>query len=527
MSGCSTHAHNPVVQYKDSYVSPQQFMEGIYTADHTIDPPGKKYPIRGVIVPHHLTASADIAAGIAMLKGQSFKRILLISPDHFHQCPTIVCTVNGEYQTQFGTVRADPRLVDSIAASTLTTVQPDLFTNEHGIYAVLPYIKHYFPSVSVTPMVLSQDHPWTTSSGTLINFISALVDAKTMVIVSSDFSHYLPLKQAQMEDEKTAETLFAMDLKGIARLQNPSQSDCPNCLWLLGNLAKERGFYNPSVIMHTNSATILHDPTVRSTTSHFAIVWYQNAQLSSADFAAAGDVTLTRNLYPPRLPEDMQKFWSGSGIRLVNLEGPLATACTPNRTMFDFCNSMKLFHSIQNLATHWGIMNNHMLDQHISGITETKQQLATLNETPVDDVVTQSGAVRMIALTALLNPVKDMPTVDLAAEQQRVLAALHTLPKDNRLTVVLVHMGTEYQALLTEEQRRYLESFIDAGADVVIAAHTHVQSDMVIYKGKPIFEGVGNFLFDQHDSIITSTAKAVRLRKAGKTIEFQTFISRI
>ncbi|HVW66549.1 MAG TPA: AmmeMemoRadiSam system protein B [Candidatus Peribacteraceae bacterium] len=518
--------NHPVVSFADPYTSPQQFMEGIYTADHTIDPPPKQYVIRGVVVPHHLTATTDIAAGIAMLKHQSFKRILLISPDHFHKCPTIICTVNAEYQTQFGTVRADPQLVDQLALSNLTTVEPDLFTNEHGIYAVLPFIKHYFPSVSVTPMVLSQDHPWLSSSGDLLDSISALTEEKTMVIVSSDFSHYLPLKNAQQEDEKTAETLFAGDLKGIARLDDPSQSDCPGCLWLLGSLAKEGGFYNPSVILHTNSATILGDPTVRSTTSHFAMVWYQNADLRPSDVAVAGDVTLTRNPYPPTLPADMQQFWSGSGARLVNLEGPLAQYCPPDRSMFDFCNSHKLFAGIQSIATHWGMMNNHMLDQHLAGIAETKQLLESAGKTPVDDVIAESGGVRMVALTALMNPVIDAPKMDLMSMQQRVLRELRALPRDNKLTIVLVHSGKEYQALTSDEERRYLESFIDAGADAVVASHTHVQSDLFIYKGKPIFEGVGNFLFDQHDSIPTSTAKAVRLRKVGGTVEFQTFMTR-
>jgi poly-gamma-glutamate synthesis protein (capsule biosynthesis protein) len=525
LGGCNRVQPIPLTSYPDPYGGPEQFMQGIYRADHDVDPPGMTYPIRAVIVPHHLTATIDIAAGIRMLRGQHFTKILLMSPDHFYHCPTLVCAVNARYETQFGIVQSDPRTVEVLAASPLVTVNPDLFKMEHGIYAVLPYIAHYFPGVAVTPVALSQN-AWMASSGALLDLIASQADSGTVLIVSSDFSHYLPLAKADANDEKTAEALFSADLGGIAHLENPAQSDCPNCLWTLASLAKQRGFYNPSVIYHTNSARILNDLTVTSTTSHFAMVWYQNATLDASDFAAAGDVTLTRTTKPPALPADMQAFWAGTGVRLVNLEGPLSDHCARDRSMFDFCNSLSLFQGIQSLATHWGIMNNHALDQYLIGVDDTVRLLTESHEIPVTDTFVESGGVRMIALTALMNPVADSTSIGPSEEQQKVLDALRHLPKDGRLTVVFVHAGTEYQALTDPSVRLYLESFINAGADAVIATHTHVQSDMFLYKGKPIFEGIGNFFFDQHDTVATSTAKIVRLRKAGDSILFETFMGR-
>ena len=39
--------------------------------------------------------------------------------------------------------------------------------------------------------------------------------------------------------------------------------------------------------------------------------------------------------------------------------------------------------------------------------------------------------------------------------------------------------------------------FIDAGADAVINHHQHCYSGYEVYKGKPIFYGLGNFCFDK------------------------------
>lgn len=520
-------ACHPLAQttYKNTYESPQTFMEGIYAADKDVDPPSADYPIRGVIVPHHLTASRSIAAGIHMLEHQSFKRILLISPDHFAKCPTLICTTNSLYETQFGKVAAVPSMVSTLLKSPLTTMKPDLFVEEHGIYAVLPYIAHYFPGTPVTPIVLSQKN-WRASSGALLEAIKSVQNNDTIIIVSSDFSHYLPLGKANAMDEQTAESIFAKDIQGIAALKNPEQSDCPNCLWTLASLAKEEDFYNPSTLFHTNSAIILNNKSVQSTTSHFAMVWYQNTKLSGNSLAVAGDVTMTRVKKTPKLSAAMQRVWSGSGIRLVNLEGPLLEKCPPDRMMFTFCNQLNLWKGMRDIATHWGIMNNHMLDQYAEGLADTRRLIPAEDEGIVGDHMVDAGRYRFIALTALMNPVIDTPLLDIPFQYKQVLQELKN-KKPGVLTVVLVHEGREYRALTSANENTYLRSFVEAGADVVIATHTHVVSDMEIHKGKPIFRGIGNFIFDQQDELLTSTGKVVRLRLLDGIIQFESFIERI
>jgi poly-gamma-glutamate synthesis protein (capsule biosynthesis protein) len=264
----------PTVEYANTYDSPQQFMEGIYAAEQKIKPP-KDQVIRGLIVPHHLTATETLASGFKMLQGQSFKKIVLLSPDHFGGCQNLLCTVNGTYHTLFGDVHASTSTVQALLESPLVSENQKLFVQEHGIFAVLPYIVNYFPGVEVTPLVLSQRLPWRLHQKELLDIVSRAVDEDTLLVVSSDFSHYLPLKTAEEMDAKTITAINAEDLGAIESLKQPDQSDCPGCVWALASLAKERGFYHPEVVMHTNSATILKEPEIPSTTSHFSIVWYE------------------------------------------------------------------------------------------------------------------------------------------------------------------------------------------------------------------------------------------------------------
>jgi len=523
LSGCSDALR--LHTYDNPYENPQIFMEGIYAADKEIDPPSAAYPIRAVILPHHLTATRSMAAGVRMLQNQSFKHILLLSPDHFDQCPTPLCTVNSLQETQFGKVYSDRQTVRTLSESQLTTIAPEIFKKEHGVHAVLPYIAHYFPDTPVTAVVLSQKN-WKSYSGALLENIKSVLKNDTILMVSSDFSHYLSLTKSNEADERTAETLFSKNLEGVAQLKNPDQTDCAQCLWVLGSIAAERGFYNPSTVAHTNSAILLNNKSVQETTSHFAMVWYQNAALTGDDLAVAGDVTMTRTKRTPKMKPPMQTFWSGSGLRVVNLEGPLLETCPPDRTMFNFCNQLNLWKGMLDYATHWGIMNNHTLDQYVAGLAETRRLIPANGEVLIDDHMVDAGPYRFIGLTGLMNPVLDKPLLDIPYQYRQVIAELKNRNPDT-MTIVFIHEGIEYRALTSEAENEHLRSFIDAGADVVIAAHTHVVSDMEIYKGKPIFRGVGNFIFDQYDHISTTTGKAVRLRKGEGGIEFESLIERI
>ncbi len=63
------------------------------------------------------------------------------------------------------------------------------------------------------------------------------------------------------------------------------------------------------------------------------------------------------------------------------------------------------------------------------------------------------------------------------------------------LVVVYMHWGKEGKEV--QKSRYKLGRFIiDEGADIVVGSHTHVFQDVEIYKGKYIFYGLGNFVFD-------------------------------
>ena len=63
--------------------------------------------------------------------------------------------------------------------------------------------------------------------------------------------------------------------------------------------------------------------------------------------------------------------------------------------------------------------------------------------------------------------------------------------------IAFVHWGTEYSFDLEQVQLDMGKEYLDAGADVVIGAHSHCLQGMEFYEGKPIIYSLGNYWFNE------------------------------
>ncbi len=63
--------------------------------------------------------------------------------------------------------------------------------------------------------------------------------------------------------------------------------------------------------------------------------------------------------------------------------------------------------------------------------------------------------------------------------------------------IVVIHGGREHYQFPTPRMKKAYHLIADYGADVVVNHHQHCYSGFELYKGKPIFYGLGNFFFDR------------------------------
>ncbi|HEX8870818.1 MAG TPA: CapA family protein, partial [Lentzea sp.] len=77
-------------------------------------------------------------------------------------------------------------------------------------------------------------------------------------------------------------------------------------------------------------------------------------------------------------------------------------------------------------------------------------------------------------------------------------AQIAQLATANRLVVVQLHAGFQFQDAASDNVRAMAHAAIDAGADIVIGHHPHVLQGVEWYKGHLIVYSLGNFVFDQN-----------------------------
>ena len=150
-----------------------------------------------LILPHAGYAySGDIAAeACSHADPSAYRRIIILAPSHHMAFPGKVSVEPaGDVDTPFGPAVFSQELHERLLALPCATCIPEAHHAEHSISIQLPLLKRFFPQCSfgallVGDLIRSGD-AMAKQRGALAEALHALFDAETLVVVSSDFTHY-------------------------------------------------------------------------------------------------------------------------------------------------------------------------------------------------------------------------------------------------------------------------------------------------------------------------------------------------
>lgn len=162
------------------------------------------------------------------------------------------------------------------------------------------------------------------------------------------------------------------------------------------------------------------------------------------------------------------------------------------------------------------LANNHVLDFFPEGLDDTLTHLARRGVagfgagTDVDrfrnPAMLEVDGVRIAMLgyadrsTSPVFAVGDVPGVaplELARVREDIEAARRA---GAERVVVQVHWGAEQVHLPSLEDVRLGRAIAEAGADLIVGHHAHCVQAHEVYRGTPIFYGLGNCIFPPHSS---------------------------
>lgn len=229
-------------------------------------------PVFGATVPHHLIPSPAIASLFHELKKQQPETIILLAPNHFNAGTKTFLTSNYAYPTPFGNLMSNETIYHQITTNTPLFEQNHAALNrDHGIGALAPFIKHYLPNTTIIP-ILIRDGSNEKDVERLSNTLAPLISTETILITSIDFSHYLPLAEANKRDITTWNAISNWNIKTLLYLDSNDYLDTPAGMATLMSIMKQKAATRLTKHYHDNSGNILHEPQIPST-SYFILTF--------------------------------------------------------------------------------------------------------------------------------------------------------------------------------------------------------------------------------------------------------------
>jgi hypothetical protein len=205
-------------------------------------------PLKALILPHagYIYSGLTAAHALHALEGRSFSKVVLMGPDHRIGIQHAVVSSARAYATPLGRVAIHPQARKLRNSSPLFRSMPEVDRGEHSLEVVLPFLQTFLGDFELVPIIFGR-----TEIPQSAGAIETLLGPETLLVVSTDLSHYLPLGQARKRDRETIGMILNLEPDKLARGGNRACGLTP--LRILLTLAEERQWH-PEIIHASTSA---------------------------------------------------------------------------------------------------------------------------------------------------------------------------------------------------------------------------------------------------------------------------------
>lgn len=224
--------------------------------------------------------------------------------------------------------------------------------------------------------------------------------------------------------------------------------------------------------------------------------------------------------------EHVKKYFQKDDISIGNLETSITLRGNkwPDK-QFNFRSNPENLVAMKNAGIDVvSLANNHSLDYGYEGLLDT---LDYLDKNGIDKVGAgkdKKEAFEEIIIekngykVGILGFSRVVPHVDWWATGKRpglagaydshlqgALEKVKEVRENVDILILSIHWGTERQVTARDHDVIAAKKLIDAGADAIMGHHPHVLQGVEIYKGKPIFYSLGNFVFGVKNELTSNT----------------------
>jgi AmmeMemoRadiSam system protein B len=212
---------------------------------------------KAVIAPHAgyvysgPIAGSAFQAFTAAAAASAIERVVLLGPSHFVPFRGLALPGHESFGTPLGTVKLQGAGAQAALRLPQVRIIPEAHVREHSLEVELPFLQVLLGEFKLVPLVVGEATP---------EEVAEVLDrlwggAETLIVISSDLSHYLPSEDARRVDRETADAILS--LRGPL---DPRQACGAGPINGLLEAARARGL-KPQLLDLRNSADTAGDPS--------------------------------------------------------------------------------------------------------------------------------------------------------------------------------------------------------------------------------------------------------------------------
>ena len=166
---------------------------------------------KALIVPHagYVYSGSTAAAAYATLSpwASEIRRVVLLGPTHRVAVDGLALPAAQAFATPLGSIPVDAEGVAAVTDLPQVVVSDYAHALEHSLEVHLPFLQRVLGEFSLVPLAVGHTTP---------EAVAEVLDIlwggpETLIVVSSDLSHFLPYRVAQQVDDNTCRHILSLD----------------------------------------------------------------------------------------------------------------------------------------------------------------------------------------------------------------------------------------------------------------------------------------------------------------------------
>ncbi len=176
--------------------------------------------VMALIMPHagYRWSGSTAAYAVRQIAGRKFRTVVVMGPTHHLPMDNIASVpAYTHYRTPMGEVELETAFIRRLKQYKLFTTIPRAHDGEHSVQIEVPMLQYALGEFKLVPIVVGRLRPETAEH--MARILLGMIDAQTLVVASSDFTHYGPRFGYTPFTDNRERNLEALAMKAFACIQ--------------------------------------------------------------------------------------------------------------------------------------------------------------------------------------------------------------------------------------------------------------------------------------------------------------------